>query len=196
MTEPAGSRLRLFVATSVPRAELEALDKTVAPVRPRVPSARWTTLENQHVTLKFLGSTPADVLSEVVGAMTTAARAYSPSKVRLGELGGFPSSRRARVLWVGIDDPSDLLRSLAAALDRAMEPLGYRIEKRPFTAHLTLARLRTPARLDGILPTLEPHRAKPWSVETVELFRSRLSPKGAVYEMVHAEPLSRPLEED
>jgi RNA 2',3'-cyclic 3'-phosphodiesterase len=191
VTDATAARLRLFVAVSVPRPQREALDAAVAGLRDDLPGARWTPLDNQHVTLKFLGSTPAELFADVAAAVTSSAESHAPSEIALAGLGAFPSNRRARVLWAGIDDPESLLRSLAASLDRAMEPLGYSIEKRPFTPHLTLARFKQPARVTGILRELDPDWASPWTVEAVELYQSRLSPKGATYEVLGTVPLNR-----
>jgi RNA 2',3'-cyclic 3'-phosphodiesterase len=190
VTDAAAARLRLFVAVSVPRAQLEALDAAVAGLRADLPGARWAPLDNQHVTLKFLGSTPAELFADVAGAVKSSADSHTPSEVALGGLGAFPSERRARVLWAGIDDPESLLTSLAASLDRAMEPLGYGIEKRPFTPHLTLARFKQPARVADVLGELDHDWASPWTVETIELYQSRLSPKGATYEALGTVPLN------
>jgi 2'-5' RNA ligase len=181
--------LRLFVAAAVPRPQLETLDAAVAGLRGDLPGARWAPLDNQHVTLKFLGSTPAALFDEVAAAVESSAGSHAPSDIAIAGLGAFPSERRARVLWAGIDDPGSLLTALAASLDEAMEPLGFRIEKRPFTPHLTLARFRQPASVRGFLPDLDRNRMPPWTVETVGLYRSRLSPKGATYEVVGAVPL-------
>ncbi len=124
VTEATAARLRLFVAVSVPRPQLEALDAAVAGFRDDLHGARWAPLDNQHVTLKFLGSTPAELFADVAQAVQSSAESHSPSDVALGALGAFPSDRRARVLWAGIDDPGSLLTSLAATLDREMEPLA------------------------------------------------------------------------
>jgi RNA 2',3'-cyclic 3'-phosphodiesterase len=191
VTEATAARLRLFVAVSVPRPQLEALDAAVAGFRDDLPGARWAPLDNQHVTLKFLGSTPAELFADVAQAVQSSAESHSPSDVALGGLGAFPSDRRARVLWAGIDDPGSLLTSLAATLDREMEPLGYGIEKRAFTPHLTLARFKEPARVTGTLRELDPSWASSWTVETIELYQSRLSPKGATYEVLGSVPLNR-----
>ena len=191
MTEATSARLRLFVAVSVPRPQLEALEAVVAGFREDLPGARWAPLNNQHVTLKFLGSTPAELFADVAQAVQSSAESHSPSNVALGRLGAFPSDRRARVLWAGIDDPGSLLTSLAATLDREMEPLGYGIEKRAFTPHLTLARFKEPARVTAILRELDPSWASSWTVESIDLYQSRLSPKGATYEVLGSVPLNR-----
>jgi 2'-5' RNA ligase len=189
--QSAARPLRLFVAASVPRTHLDALASAVGGLHDRLPGARWAPVENQHVTLKFLGSTPADALPDVLAALESSAASHRPSDVALGGLGAFPSARRARVLWARVDDPSSLLTSLAGALDANLAPLGYRIEKRPFTPHLTLARFREPARVDGIVSGFDWNPPEPWTVQTIELYLSRLSPRGATYEPVTSVALSR-----
>ncbi len=175
-------RPRLFVATEVPREQLEVVDRALAPLRAQLAGARWTPVENQHVTCKFLGSTPASLLADVLEACRSVARAVGPASVRLDGIGGFPSTRRVRVLWVGLDDPAHVLTRIADELDSAFEPLGFAREQRAFTPHLTLARFKVPARFDE-LPRLR-ELFDPFEVRTLTLFRSRLSPKGARYEVV------------
>ncbi|CAN5692223.1 RNA 2',3'-cyclic phosphodiesterase [soil metagenome] len=183
-------RLRLFVAVDVPRASLEAVERAVEPLRAALPGGRWTAGDGLHVTLKFLGATPSDRLEVVSRAVEVVAGARAPARVSLGGVGGFPNRRRARVLWVGLDDPAGLLASLAADLERALEPLGYLSEKRSYTPHLTLARFSTPASLPrGILERVD---GDPFRVESVTLWRSRPSPQGARYEALRSFTLEGP----
>ena len=173
--------VRLFVAASVPESELVWLAEQTVGLRERWPSARWTALENQHVTLKFLGSTPPDRLAAVEAACAGVAEGIEPSELALEGLGVFPSSNRARVLWAGLHDPVETLARVAGGLDHHLEPLGYPVEKRRFTPHLTLARVREPVRIDS-LPDLV--RAKAFPLEGFGLWRSHLSPRGARYEQL------------
>lgn len=182
-----GDKLRLFVAVDVPRAQLVAVEEATATLRAELSEARWAPVDNQHLTVKFLGSTPADRLVEVGDVCRAVARAHQPEEIRLTDLGAFPSARRVRVLWVGVDDPTELLAGLAASLDAAFEPLGFRTEKRSFTAHLTLARWRTPTRVES-LPPVDLNFA-PFGVESINLYRSHLSPRGATYELLEEFPL-------
>lgn len=179
--------LRLFVAVSLPQEHLDRVRDEIAPLRARWSEARWMKIENQHVTLKFLGSTPPERLDDVRAAVRGVVSVHGPATIALSGLGAFPGPRRARVLWVGLDDPAELLASLARGLDDALEPLGYRVEKRAFHPHLTLARWRTPQRI-AELPELRLD-LPPFAVEKVELFRSHLHPKGARYEVLEAWPL-------
>ena len=178
-------RIRLFVAVGVPGPQLALLKRSSATIRGAIDDARWTPPENQHLTLKFLGSTPEDLLEPIGAALDTVAGAVAPEKIALSGLGAFPSRRRARVLWAGVDDPSGLLARLAGGLDEALRPHGFEPEKRSFTPHLTLARLRTPADLSGVLAdSAPPADFSPFLVDSIELFSSKLSPHGATYEVL------------
>jgi RNA 2',3'-cyclic 3'-phosphodiesterase len=178
-------RIRLFVAVSVPTPQLALLEKSSATLREQVTNARWTPAENQHLTLKFLGSTPEELLGPIGAAIDSVARPVEPEEVTLSGLGAFPSPRRARVLWAGVDDPGRLLERLATELDDALKPHGFEPEKRRFTPHLTLARLRTPADLSEPLAAAPPPVGfSPFLVESIDLYSSKLSPHGATYEVL------------
>lgn len=177
------ARLRLFVAAPVPRNALIAAAEALEPIKPLFPGARWTDVDHQHVTLKFLGWTDASSLKEVVAACEGAAREHASATVSLGALGAFPTRKRVRVLWLGLDDPEGLLAGLAGDLDDALEPLGVAAEKRAFTPHLTLARFKTPLRMRAEWPDLRVD-APAWSVDSIGLWRSHLSSKGARYEVL------------
>ena len=186
MTE---DRLRLFVAVSIPSHLLEALAGATQDLHQTVPGGRWSPPENQHVTLKFLGWSPAERFEEIAAAVGSVSYGHSPAAVSLAGLGSWPSRRRVRVLWAGLHDESELLPRLAAELDDALGPLGFEPEKRDFTPHLTLARWRTPVPLRVPLPDLPPEVRETFTVEAVELFRSHLSSKGARYEVLKSWPL-------
>ena len=175
-------KLRLFTAVRVPRDQLQWLDSEVGGLK-GLPGARWAPLDNQHVTLNFLGWVPAGSLARVVSSVDGVAARHSPAEASLGGLGAFPSPRRARVLWAGIDDPAALLPSLSLGLGLALQAVGYEPEEREYTAHLTLARFKTPRPLEA-LPEL-PAPPGGFTVDRVTLYRSRLSPSGARYEIVH-----------
>jgi 2'-5' RNA ligase len=181
------TKLRLFVAVDAPEDQLARLNRAIAPLKEEYEKARWLPPANQHVTLKFLGSTPSDRFDAVKEVIDVVARSHAPTEVSVAGLGAFPSPRRARVLWAGIDDPASLLTGLAADLSGAFEPLGYRAEARAFTPHLTLARFKVPARLEG-LP--EGPAFDPFVVDRVLLYLSRLHPHGARYEVLDQFALS------
>lgn len=176
--------LRLFVAASLPDEHLAWVGEQVAAIRDAWPGARWIPLENQHVTVKFLGSTAEGKLTEVASRCGEAAAAHGPAPIGLARLGVFPSPKRARVLWIGLEDPAGLLTSLAGALDDRLAPLGIEPERRAFSAHLTVARFKVPNPV-GALPSLSGPPG-PFSLTEIGLWRSHLSPKGARYERLRS----------
>jgi 2'-5' RNA ligase len=183
-------RLRLFVAADVPPPLLDALEESTAPLRSadQFAAARWTKPSSQHLTLKFLGWVDSEQRGEISARIATVAGAEEAGTVSLSGLGAFPSARRARVLWAGLEDPAEVLSGLAAALDSALEPLGFEVEKRPFTPHLTLARFKPPASVEGVMDVVQVPESS-FDVDHLALYRSRLHPKGASYEVLEAFPL-------
>jgi 2'-5' RNA ligase len=177
------------VAVTIPQDVLTAVAKKMDELRPRWPGARWSDVANQHVTLKFLGWAGAGDVSTIGAACGGVASAHSPARLSLGELGAFPTKKRVRVVWVGLDDPAGLLRSAARDLDAALQPLGFEAEQRAFTPHLTLARLRTPLRMTEEWPAVS-FDGHAWMCNEMTLFRSHLSPKGARYEALSAFPFT------
>ena len=180
-------RLRLFVAVDLPPEHLERLEAAIASLKDTFEGGRWTPVENQHVTLKFLGSVASDRLDEISDACAGVARTSEPAPLSLEGLGTFPGGKRMRVLWVGLLDRRGLLTKLAAELDRAFEPLGFEPEKRAFTPHLTLARFKTPRRLEGPLPEVV-LPSDSFELNDLVLYRSHLSPRGARYSALERWP--------
>lgn len=176
-------KLRLFTAARIPRTQLEWLDAAAGDLK-SLHGARWTSIDKQHVTLNFLGWVEAHLLKLVTSAIDDVARSHAPGDVSMGALGAFPKSRRARVLWAGLHDDQGLLPALARDLGERLRVVGYEPEERPYTAHVTLARFKTPRSLDGLLPVLPPPPGS-FTVDRITLFRSRLSPSGARYEVVY-----------
>jgi RNA 2',3'-cyclic 3'-phosphodiesterase len=178
----AAERLRLFVAADLPGEQLASIESATRELRAALPQARWTAPWNQHLTLKFLGATEAERLPEVARVCVAVAAGEHPAEVQLSGVGAFPSVKRARVIWIGVKDHDGLLSRVAGALDHAFEPLGYKTEARAYTPHLTLARFRSPEPVAGVLDRFALPATAPVAIDHLSLYRSRLSPKGAVYE--------------
>ena len=185
-------KMRLFVAVSLPPEVLDAVNEAAASLRSKLTNARWTTEESQHLTMKFLGWTPSDRLAEVARICSMVAASRQVATISLTDLGAFPSRKRVRVLWMGVDDPTGLLTELASDLDGAFESLGFQAEGRAYTPHLTLARFKLPVPLKSGFPELAAPPHPPIPVESFELYRSHLSPKGARYEVMESFPLGSP----
>lgn len=180
---------RLFVALDVPKDVRDLVHDAVEPVRARYPSARWVPEQNQHVTVKFLGSTPPDLVDPVLERVGDVATADAPFTWRVATVGAFPSARRARVLWVGLDDPEERGATIAAALDDALAP-GFERERRAFIPHLTVARFDPPVRLEDAVTELGVE-SRVFQVDALTVYRSHLGRPGPRYEVVASFPLGR-----
>jgi 2'-5' RNA ligase len=131
-----------------------------------VPPANW------HFTLRFLGELESARAEQIAGALA-ATVLRPPFGAELAGLGAFPSASRARTLWLGLSRGAAEFSRLAAAVDLALTACGVGTEVRPFSCHLTLARLDRPADLSRLIAG-HPVLPVPFSVEAVMLFRSDL----------------------
>jgi len=192
-----GPELRLFVACELPpemRAALGALQEALR--RQGAPSVRWVRPDGIHLTLKFLGSVPAERVAAICAALAPVVEGIRPLQLSLGSLGAFGGRRGARVVWVGVDGDVARVAELQRRVETALAPLGFPTEDRAFSPHLTLARVPDHVggaereRLWDLTKTLATPEAAPVTIREMSLMRSILGPGGAVYERLAAFPLS------
>jgi len=187
--------MRCFVAVDVPsdvRAHVAALAARLRQAAPRA-DVRWSSVDTLHVTLKFLGEVPDARVPDVARTVGEVAAGHPALALEAAGTGGFPSASRPRVVYVGIRGRVDALARLAAAVDGALDTLGFPGERRAFRAHLTLGRVRSPRGGEGLADALRAAgeaTAGAWTSDEVLLYRSRLHPKGAVHEVVARFPLA------
>ncbi len=169
----------------------ERLRKRLDAERLRV-DARWIAPETLHITLWFIGEV-SDDRAEAINAALGPAFPVAPFDLALEGCGAFPPSGAPRVFWIGLRSGADPMSQLYREVAARLTPLGYEAERRPFSAHLTIARVRDASRgstaairrvLGDVAASAGPSR-----VEAVTLFRSRLSSKGATYEPLARVPL-------
>ena len=197
MTSVARSPLRLFIALPAPPAVQQAAGQVIAGLR-GAGDVRWVTPERLHLTLKFLGATPAEKVEGISAALAEKANAFSSFMVYLGGAGAFPGSRRPQTLWMGVEgEGTATLARLADEIDRAVHRFGFDREKRAFRAHLTIGRVRSQRglrELSARLGALESGSAEPvpWPVEEFHLVQSILRPDGPAYTPLAHFPLRAP----
>jgi 2'-5' RNA ligase len=146
-------------------------------------SVSWTRPSNIHLTLKFLGGVPASRIERVSKAVERAAGGISPFEIEVAGTGCFPSSRNPRVLWIGLTNVPDPMNQLYSNIESELERHGFPREKREFSPHLTIARVRTPGTGAPVAEQLiargfEPER---FTATEVIVMRSDLKPTGSIY---------------
>ncbi len=181
--------LRLFIAIELPPPVTAALHNLQTQLQAVTPPdvVRWTRPEAIHLTLKFLGDVPAGKQSAVEQGIIKAAHNQHPFNLSIGGVGSFPNSRHPRVVWVGLGGEQETLHTLRDAVESAVAPLGYPTDRRPFSPHLTLGRVRRSVRKPDIaalgraLEAAKVDAPAQFRAEGISLMRSRLRPNGAVY---------------
>lgn len=177
--------MRLFVGLSLPedaRARLGMLHGGL-------PGARWIEPHSLHVTLRFLGEIDRATAEEIDAALADIrAPAFG---LALSGLGFFDRGKKVHTLWAGIER-SEVLARLRDKIESAAVRAGLEPERRKFTPHVTIARLRDtpPARLGPYLETRSPFSAGPFAVTEFTLFRSHPGNAGAHYEPLADYPLA------
>jgi 2'-5' RNA ligase len=141
---------------------------------------RWTSPEQLHVTLKFLGDVSEDSVQTLLAIGAQRAAEHAAFDSTWTEVTGFGSVARARVLVVGVSDPSGDMARLAADIEADVEPLGVARETRSFVPHVTLARQREPRNASYLVQAAE-LEAAPAHFDELVLYRSELGRAGAVY---------------
>lgn len=152
----------------------------------------WTREENLHFTLKFLGEIPSEKVEEIKGILNRVSIRHDIFRVRMGNVGFFPDSKRPRILWIGVKMGSEILIKLAKRIEEELEVLGFERERREFKAHLTIARIKSHnIKIDShILKGLDEDICE-FEVDKIILYRSDLLPTGARYSKIQEFYLNR-----
>ncbi|HLV25919.1 MAG TPA: RNA 2',3'-cyclic phosphodiesterase [Gemmatimonadales bacterium] len=190
---------RLFIALEVDGQVQDRIRRSIMDqLQPRLPDARWVRPENLHITLKFLGNTPASGVTAIQEALLEAAAQVPPFRMVLSRVGAFPALSRPRVVWLGLrGDGKARCEALAAAVNDACATIGFARETRKFAAHLTLARTRKQRAGDSAAAPAEGFAdaarriTDAWIIPVthVSLVRSELSREGSRYSTLARCPL-------
>ena len=191
------SLLRAFIAVEIPLEIRKAVCQATADLQKGIGSlVRWVPMENMHLTLKFLGDiapSNVDMLSQMLLAE---ADLFNCFELRLAGLGSFPSLKRPRVLYIGIQAPA-VLEALQRGVESASHRLGYESEERGFSPHLTIGRVKqnaTSAEQQIIRRALEGIKIDSLGtarVDSVHLYKSDLKPTGSVYTRLFSASLKK-----
>ena len=181
--------MRLFIAIELPSEIRNALMVFLNELRDTAPRAKWLRAGNLHVTLKFLGETDEAKLPAVRKALSAIPDQEAVTLTFRG-LGFFPDGKRPRVFWVGME-ASGNLKGLAETIDQSMHRLGFPLETRPFTPHLTLARFEPPGLPPSLGTAVKANLAREFgslAAQEFHLIESKLKRSGAEYTTIQSFP--------
>ena len=185
--------IRAFLAIDPPTAVLENIQAIQNRLRKSIQGTiRWVRPEGIHLTLKFFGDIAIQDKENISEVVAKRSRTVPPFSLEVRRLGAFPDPTRPRVIWLGITGQLDPLLNLQQDMEEDFLLLGFPKEDRPFRAHLTMGRVKVPKGIIGLAPAVEAGEkltAGNFTVGEVGLFRSNLSPQGAIYTKLAAFPL-------
>lgn len=185
---------RIFTAVDISEAARLEVSEYIKNLRNEFPNLRvgWEKPEKLHLTLKFLGDIDAGQLEDLENAVLRAAKTFSELektenfKVQIADTGVFPSKRKARILWLGLQDENENLTKLNRILEAECEKIGFEKEKRNFSPHLTIGRLREPYKSEDLVEKHLENNFEPvgFVVSEIVIYESKLQPTGSIYKKV------------
>lgn len=179
--------IRSFIAIPLPSPTQKAVTKLIRDLEEPGDGIRWVPTDNLHLTLKFLGEVTNTEVPTVCNAIRSVCQDIEPFELRYVGTGGMPKDDRARVLYVGVEDPTKQLTHLATELETKMADLGFKPEPRDYRPHLTLGRVRSGYRSshDEVMKRLLENQDTSWGDTTVDkvlLIASFLEKSGPSYQ--------------
>ena len=188
MNQDQGEIVRSFVAINLSKALQDNILSLAAQFRNRLKHIRtrvtWVKPGSLHFTLKFLGSIETRLVPSILEKLEEAASGIHPFSVVVGDLGVFPNLNKPRVIWVGVQKGEKDVRILQKRVEEGLSKLDFEPEKRGFSPHLTLGRIKALGSRGEVLRALK-NLQDPAIGETevtqVALMKSTLTPKGAIY---------------
>lgn len=185
--------LRCFISLELP----EEVKKTICACIERLKAAgadvRWVKPENLHLTLKFLGDTPEELLKDINKKLIHIAKAQDRFSLQLSGIDAFPNIKYPRVVWLGVHD-SDAIIRLQHDIDESMAGLGFKKDDKKFKPHLTIGRVRSLRNKDALikeLATLKEADFGKIEVINITLMKSELRPGGAEHYKISEIPVGR-----
>jgi 2'-5' RNA ligase len=188
-----GQTVRLFIALELTPVVRQSVQQTLEDIRHHFSSrsVRWVPPQNIHLTMKFLGDTDISQIEAVSDGLHQAIANFGTLEIDVADIGCFPNAKRPRIIWLGLNDRSGHLMAVRDSIETQIAPLGFPTEKRKFSPHLTVGRMRRgmeSRQLSDIGQTvsrLKVGHVDTWTSEFVSLIQSELLPSGAEYSTLY-----------
>ena len=176
--------IRTFLAIELPEEIKVQIGNIQNRLKATVKGVRWTRPEGIHLTLKFFGNVSENDIANISRIVERNTVDVRPLTLNVPTVGAFPNFKRPRVLWLGISGSVERLSDLQKEIENDLESTGFQRENRAFRAHLTLGRVKSPKDVKGlseIIKSEESYDAGSFKAYGLTLFKSDLTPQGAIY---------------
>ena len=177
------AKIRTFICIELPHPVLQELRALQDRLRALGSGVSWSRSEGIHLTLKFLGDVEETQTDPIAESVRNAAKICVPFQIKITGTGAFPDFRRPRVFWVGVEEPTETLKELQSRIEDELAKLGFPKEKRAFSAHLTIGRVKSTENISRISAQLrqENLRDSEFIATEIIVMQSNLHPSGASY---------------
>ncbi len=186
-------KIRSFIAIGLTGELKAAIGKISSALSNQIPGVRWVPPENLHLTLKFLGDIEEAIIPDIQAILNQVTPRHLPINCKFGGLGVFPNFQRPKIIWLGVTEGGNQIEGLAHELSRELSGLGFKPEKRGYTPHLTLGRIKTGTGASQLRTTFGAGEDTPgrWgdstrllNINMLLLQKSTLTPRGAIHEII------------
>ncbi len=171
--------MRTFLALPTPADIVAYLKEVAGRLERRTEGVRWVRDEGIHITVKFLGEIEEGMAEKVRGVLTPIGALFGPFRASLGGLDAFPARRSARVIVVKLKEGIEPAQAIFEEVEERLAAIGIERERRKLVPHLTLGRRRIPKPFPNGDPM--PIEEKEFPIEQLVLYKSTLTPGGAIY---------------
>ena len=184
-------KIRAFIAIDIKTfPKLTQLEQELKQTKANI---KLVEPENIHITLKFLGDTDENLIEEINTIIEESVKKTKPFEIQLKNTGVFPNQNYIKVIWIGIHN-SEKIAEISQQIDEQLFDLGFEQEKRPFSPHLTIARVKSAENKDQLLNIINKYQDLTFQeikVESIKLKKSQLTPKGPIYTTLKEIKLSK-----
>lgn len=181
--------MRLFIALKLTEEQKGEVRVMQHKLKSELTGIKWVRPESMHLTLRFIGETDESKLDSIKLAIDDTAVEYTAPVIQYGGSGLFPSTRNARVLWIGLRRGEEEVQKIEGKLREGLAAKGFPPERRPYHPHLTIGRIRNmlpPAKLDRFLENWKSFRTSDSTCKELVLFQSNLTRQGAQHSEIHS----------
>lgn len=179
--------LRTFLALELKPDVQQAIGRIQNRLGNTGADVKWVKPHNIHLTIKFLGDTPTSKLQGITDIIKDVVQPFPCFDITLTHLGAFPKIERPQVLWLGLEKGKDETIRLAETLEETFQRIGFAKEKRGFSPHVTIGRLRSSVNQSLLAKTMRDFHFPsiiPQSIERLAFFKSTLTPQGPIYQII------------
>ena len=174
-------KIRTFIAIDIPVSQ--KVPEIINELKKIQIDAKIVETENMHLTLKFLGDTDENLIDEIEKIIKDAILNMQPFEIILKNLGVFPNEKYMKVAWIGVEN-AEPLKKFAETIDTKLKDLGFEKEKRPFSVHLTIARIKSAKNKEKLIDLIDKYQnieLQKIKINNIILKKSILTPKGPIY---------------